>query len=52
MTNRLLLVIICAVFFFCLIQVSVAAEPEGEGGFFIEENIEAEFKSDQQIKEE
>ncbi len=51
MTNRLLFVITCAVFFFCLIQVSVAAEPEGEGSFFIEENIEAEFKTEFQEEE-
>ena len=39
MTNRLLFVITCAVFFFCLMQVSLAQKPGEESGLFIEENI-------------
>ena len=46
MTNRLLFVITCAVFFFCLMQVSLAQKPGEESGLFIEENIEAEFKTE------
>lgn len=51
MTNRLLFVITCAVFFFCIIQVSLAQKPREESGFFIEENIEAEFKTEFQEEE-
>jgi hypothetical protein len=51
MTNRLLFVITCAVFFFCLMQVSLAQKPGEENGFFIEENIEAEFKTEFQEEE-
>ena len=51
MTNRLLFVITCAVFFFCLIQVSLAQKPGEESGLFIEENIEAEFKTEFQEEE-
>ena len=46
--SRLLFVITCAVFFFCFFQVSIAAGPEGEGSFFIEENIETELQEEEE----
>ena len=49
--GRLLFVITYVFFFFCLMQVSIAAGPEGEGGSFIEEDIEVEFKTELQEEE-
>jgi len=45
MLSRLLFVV-TNVAFFCFIQVSIAQVPGEESGLFIEENIEAEFKTE------
>jgi hypothetical protein len=39
------------VFFFCVLQVSIAAEPEEKGDFFIEENLETGFETELQEEE-
>lgn len=49
--SRWLLVITSTVFFFCLLQVSIAAGPEEKGEGFIEEDIETGFKTEFQEKE-
>ena len=46
MFYKQLLVFICVVISFCLVQVSFAQEPGEEGVFILEEEIEEEFKTE------
>lgn len=48
MFSRLFCVITGFCFFFCFMQMAIAAAPEGEKDFFIEEDIEVEFKTEYQ----
>ncbi len=52
MFNKLFVACFCLIFFFALVQGSYAQEPLEEGDFIIEEEIEAEFKTELQEGEQ